>query len=110
MTLIHGGNAWIGYTAPLGKKSTVLSTPKIARGTSGSLTRTINRNIMLINASEVATTSRNIRSNLAILNGSGIPAMREQQVIRTTTAKTDFNALARLKTMINYNFRLFVTQ
>ena len=43
--------------APLGKKSSVFSTPNMARGTSGSSTRTIIRNIMPLKAMEVAMMS-----------------------------------------------------
>ena len=58
-----GRKRLVGYTAPLGKYSTVLSMPKMARGTSGSLTRTMIRNIMLISASAVTTTSNSIRAS-----------------------------------------------
>jgi hypothetical protein len=41
----------------------VLSTPKIARGSSGSLTRTISRNIRLISANAVTTMTTQQRSS-----------------------------------------------
>src|SRR6266568_1565459 len=44
----------MGYTEPLGKKSNVFRIPKIARGTRGSSTRTISRNIIVLNATEVS--------------------------------------------------------
>ncbi len=45
--------------APLGKNSSVFSTPNMARGTSGSSTRTIIRNIMPLKANDVEMISSN---------------------------------------------------
>ena len=42
-------------TDPLGKNSSVFRMPNMARGTSGSSIRTISKNIMVLNASEVST-------------------------------------------------------
>ncbi len=50
-------NPVTGEIAPLGKKSSVFNTPNIARGTSGSSTRTISRNMNPLKATEVQTIS-----------------------------------------------------
>ena len=110
MAFIHAGNEPVGYTAPLGKYSTVFSTPKIARGTSGSLTRTMIRNIMLMSASAVATTTMNIFIIRSGFNGSGIPAMTEPSEIKTTPAMIALSAPASVKPRISSNLRMGVTR
>src|SRR5439155_1357225 len=62
--------------APLGKYNSVFNTPKIARGISGSETRTMMRNIMLISANAVKQTTTNRRIRRIGSNGIGMPAMR----------------------------------
>ena len=57
---IHLGNDAVGYMAPEGYNRSTLSTPNMARGTSGSSTRTISRNIMPLKAMEPAMMRHNI--------------------------------------------------
>ncbi len=65
---------------------------------------------MLINARAVAITSSNIRASRAALKGSGIPAMSEPQVTRTSPAMTALIAPARLNPRISSSFRMGVTR
>ena len=62
MACIHLGNDAVGYMAPEGYNSSTLSTPNMARGTSGSSTRTMSRNIMPLKAIEPAMIRHNICS------------------------------------------------
>ena len=60
----------------------MLSTPNIARGSSGSVTRTISRNIRLMSANDVTTTTTSRRSSRIGSSGFGMPAMNEPTTIR----------------------------
>ena len=68
------------------------------------------RNIMLINASAVATTSRSIRISRSTLNGFGIPAMSDPAVINTTPAMMALAAPEKVKPRISSSFRMGVTR
>ena len=73
---------------PLGKNRRVLRMPNMARGTSGSSTRTIIRNIMALKAIEVATMRT---SSSSMLRGSKMvltPASSEPMVVITTPDNT----------------------
>ncbi len=81
-----------------------------ARGTSGSLTRTMIKNIILINAIAVAITKMSIRAIRSGFSGSGIPAISEPTVIKTTPAIIALAAPARVNPRINSNLRIGVTR
>ena len=86
MTRIQAGKA-VDADRPRrwGRRAAVLSTPKMARGTSGSLTRTMIRNIMLISASAVTHhEQQHAQPGAAGSSGSGMPAMSEPTVISTS--------------------------
>src|SRR6185369_14528938 len=87
---IQPGKACWGYTAPLGKNSRVFKRPNIARGVSGSETRTISRNIMQTIASEETTITVNTRINLIGSRGFGMPAMNDPTRMTTDPAMTAF--------------------
>src|SRR5579862_1316625 len=110
MACIHCGNPCCGYTAPLGKYSSVLSTPKIARGTSGSVTRTMIRNIKLISENAVMTMTMKRRSNRSGANGSGIPAITEPMIIRKPPAITALIVPDRLNPATSSSFVIGVTR
>ena len=66
MARSHFGNPETGEIAPLGKNSSVFRTPNMARGTRGSSTRTIMRNIMPLNAIEVEMMSSKRRADTGV--------------------------------------------
>jgi hypothetical protein len=68
------------------------------------------KNIMLINASAVSTTSNNIRASRSGLNGSGIPAISEPAVTSTVPAMMALAAPEKVKPRISSNFRIGVTR
>src|SRR3989442_8627495 len=107
---IHPGNPCCGYTAPLGKYSRVFRTPNIARGISGSVTRTMSRNIRLMSANAVATMTTKSRKSRSGSNGLGIPAMSDPTVISTKPESTALIVPERLKPAINSNFVIGVTR
>ena len=82
----------------------------MARGSKGSLTRTISKNIMLTSASDATMITT---KTLNILNGSkgfGIPAITAPMVISTLPAMTAFTVPERLNPEINSNFVIGVTR
>ena len=82
----------------------------MARGTRGSLTRTMIRNIMLMSASAVSTTMTSILARRSRLSGSGMPAMSEPRVTKTNPESTALMAPARLKPMMRSNLVRGVTR
>src|ERR1035437_3828760 len=79
---------------PLGKNSSVFRMPKVARGTRGSSTRTIIRNIMQLNAAAVA---RIIASNPSMVRGLKIvptPAISDPIMVMTSPVSTPLMAPA----------------
>ena len=84
--------------------------PNVARGTSGSSTRTIIRNIMQLNAVAVATI---IASNPSIVNGLKIdptPAISDPMIVMTTPVSTPLIAPAPFNPNTNSDFVIGVTK
>ncbi len=96
--------------APLGKYSSVFSTPKIARGISGSDTRTMMRNIMLISANAVKQTTTNMRNSRSGSNGIGMPAMRLPTIMIEQPASTALMVPERLKPATSSSLLIGVTR
>ena len=84
--------------------------PNTARGSSGSLTRTISRNIRLISANEVTQTTTNSRTSRIGSKGFGTPAITEPTRIRNIPAITALIVPEMLKPAISSNFLIGVTK
>src|ERR1700750_2042941 len=106
----HFGNPETGEMAPLGKNSKVLSTPNMARGTSGSSTRTIIRNIMPLKAIDVEMMS--IRRSKAVtgLKMTPRPANNEPMTTMQTPDNTALMVPARFNPSTSSNRVIGVTR
>ena len=82
----------------------------MARGMSGSLTRTISRNIMLMSASAVVTTISIMRASRSGSSGFGMPAMSEPTMTSTVPATIALTAPASVKPRISSSLRIGVTR
>ena len=74
------------------------------------MTRTINRNIRLMSAKAVITTTTRRRKSLSGASGSGIPAMKDPITSRNIPASTALIVPEILNPAINSNLVMGVTR
>src|SRR6202045_2722634 len=110
MARSHTGNASTGKIDPLGKNNNVFRIPKIARGTSGSSIRTIIKNIIVLNATEVSTIITNRPPIVPGLNIVPTPDASDPTTVITTPVITALIAPAPFSPNTSYDFVIGVTR